>query len=161
MSTKLRFVLFTVLVVSALALTGCAGAISGNAVAPVASSAITTSMNYVDGSNTGPVYNVSVTVPDAWVGQLETQNLGNVLQFKTSDTGSLIFSIEALSATQYWQASGSYPAGHTNIVNLGDTYFVYHVPVDAYYSGLSAEDFQVLVAAVPEVIASFTAEAAK
>ncbi|MBK8987097.1 MAG: hypothetical protein IPM39_13635 [Chloroflexi bacterium] len=161
MSVKLRFVLFVVLVFGVLMLTGC-GAFGDNTIDPVQSSEITTTMRYLDGSTEGPAYDVSLMVPDAWVGQFVTQNLGNAVQFKYPVANpKLIFSIEALSATQYWQSSGSYPAGHTNIINLGDTYFVYHMPVDAYYSDLSPEEFQAFAALVPDIVASFTAVAVK
>lgn len=163
MSMKSRFVLFVVLV-AALVLTGCAGGFGGNEVTAVTAASVSATLQYVDGGKQGPAYNMTVTVPDDWVGVFDVQNTGNTLMFHyTKDVAepALVFSIEALSPTQYWKASGSYPASQTNIVNAGDTYFVYHLPIDTFYSGLSAEQLATLSAAVPGIVASFAAEAAQ
>jgi len=164
MFTKSRIALFTLLITVFLLLTGCVGSFGADQVAAVDSSVVSTAMHYVDGSTKGPVYNVSLAVPDAWVGQFTTRNVGNTVTFSYTPSegeSKLIFTIEALSPTQYWQASGSYPASQTNIVNLSDTYFVYHLPIDTFYSGLSQEQFLTFAEAVPDIVASFSAVAAE
>lgn len=161
MFNKSRFVLFLVLA-SVLLLTACAGPFGKNAVTQdVTAPTISVPMNFVEARQTGPVYDVSVTVPGDWVNQFSVRNVGNMVQFLYNDNGRerFVFSIEALSDKQYWQASGSYPASQVNIINLGDTYFVYHLPIDTFYSGLPAEQFQAFAAAVPEIVASFTVAA--
>ncbi|MCA9969857.1 MAG: hypothetical protein KC425_06560 [Anaerolineales bacterium] len=162
MSTKSRLVLVFMLLL-VLALSGCAGAFVKSEVQSIASQNFTATLGYVDGSETGPQYNISMAVPEDWVDELEVENLGNVLNFRTpiGGDGAYVFSIEALSAEQYWQASGSFPASQVNIVNLGDTFFVYHLPVDTFYSGLENVQFEALATAVPQVIASFAAEEAQ
>lgn len=164
MSMKARFVFVTLIVVMLL-LSGCAGAFGSRPeVQPVNSQTVTATLQYLDKAQRGPRYNVSVAVPAEWVNEFETVNTGNVLQFRytgESRKSGPLFYIEALSARQYWKASGSYPASQVNIVNRGDTYFVYHLPIDAFYSGLSPDALQVLSAAVPQVVASFTAESAE
>jgi hypothetical protein len=163
MSMKARFV-FVTLIMTVLLLTGCAGAFGGSEVTPVDSQTVTAPLQYLDRVQRGPLYNVSVDVPAEWVGEFEMLNTGNVLQFRyvgEAKKAGPLFYIEALSAKQYWKASGSYPASQVNIVNRGDTYFVYHLPIDAFYSGLSPDAFEALAAAVPQVVASFTAESAE
>lgn len=129
----------------------------------VESAEVMTTLQYVQGIEQGPAYNISLTVPDTWVGEVATRNEGNVLYFDYLGAGeetAPIFSIEALSPTQYWKQAGGYPGYYTNIVNQNDTYFVYHLPIDAYYSGLSAETFAALSQSVPEIVATFNAEMA-
>lgn len=163
MFVKSRFVLFTI-VLLVLGLTACAGAFGGNELEPVTAATVNTSLQYVDIGVTGPAYDVSFVVPNEWVGKFVIRNIGNVLVFNhTTDTGQSkpLFYIEALSDTQYWQASGGYPTSQTNIINLGDTYFVYHLPVDTFHSGLAEDEFQALAAAVPDIVASFSAQLAR
>lgn len=161
MFIKYRYNLIAVLLTTALLFTGCAGAFSSSELQTVTGSELTVQLQYLDRSEKGPVYNVSVQLPDAWAGKVVVQNLGNVLNFRAADTNGLLFSIEALSSRQYWKASGSYPASQVNIINRGNTYFAYHLPIDSYYSGLAPDDFAVYAAAVPDVIASFNAQAAR
>lgn len=158
---KSRLILFLVLV-SALLLTACAGPFGKNAVTETISSpTVSVPMSFLEARRTGPAYDVSVTVPGDWVNQFTVRNVGNMVQFNYNDNGRerFVFSIEALSDKQYWQASGSYPGSQVNIINLGDTYFVYHLPIDTFYSGLPAEQFQAFAAVVPDIIASFTVAA--
>ena len=68
-----------------------------------------------------------------------------------------IFYVEALSTSQYWQQNGAHPGSYTNIVNRGNTYFIYYLPIDVYYSGLSATEFATFAEAVPGIVASFSA----
>lgn len=165
MSVQKRFVVFIALVVFLLALTGCVGVFLGNDLQAIDSPLVTASMQYLEGPEVGAPYNVSVTVPDEWVGEFNVRNIGNVLYFEYTGEGSRgvseVFSIEALSMAQYWEQSGSYPGSYANLVNLGDTYFVYYLPIDAYYSGLSEEKFTSLTEMVPGIVASFTAESAE
>lgn len=147
-----------------LTLVGCGRAYSVSAedVAPVDSAEVTRTLQFLDGLEEGPQYTVSLTVPDAWVGNFQTRTAGNVLYFdytREDDLAAPIFSIEALSPAQYWQASGSYPAYQTNLVNKGDTFFVYTLPIDDYYSGLAEEALKDLSIRVPAVVRTFDAQA--
>lgn len=161
MFVKLRFSVVLVTAAMLMAVTGCAGIAVENPVVSVDSDTVVTQLNYVDGSEVGPAYDVSLTVPSDWVGQFEVRNVGNAIYFDYlpgSDVPAEIFFVEALSPLQFWEQNGNLPGSYTNVANLGDTYFVYHLPIDAYYSGLPEEQFAGLAEAVPGVIASFTAE---
>ncbi|MEZ4591147.1 MAG: hypothetical protein R3D55_08390 [Chloroflexota bacterium] len=159
---KSRIFLMALLALVVMGLAGCAGSFVSNETAPIDSETVSTQLQYVDGAEVGPLYNVEVAVPADWVGQFETRNVGNKLYFEyvTDAGGAEIFFIEALSSSQYWEQAGSHPGSYVNIVNRGDTYFVYHLPIDAYYSGLPDEEFLTFSAAVPEIVASFSAQAA-
>jgi hypothetical protein len=162
MFVRSRFVLFIVLSLI-LVLTACAGPFGKSETLPVDAATFSATMQYVDIGEIGPAYNVTLTLPDEWVGKMEVRNIGNSLAFnRIVDSGlsKPLFYIEALSSEQYWQSSGSYPASNTNIINLGDTFFVYSLPIDEFHSGLSAEDLSIVAAQVPAVIASFNVEAA-
>jgi hypothetical protein len=101
-------------------------------------------------------------VPADWVGQFETVNEGNTLVFNyitENDRRAPIFFIEALSRPQYWEQIGSYPGQYTNLVNTFDTYIIYHLPIDAYYSGLPRVEFEALAEDVPDIVASIQTEA--
>lgn len=159
MFLKIRFLL---LGIALFILVGCGGGPVEPQISPVDSNTVTTTMFYRDRLEAGPVYNVSITLPDEWVGQFQLRNRENVIFFDyvgESDKASPIFSIEALSSYQYWKQSG-YPGYYTNIVNKGDTYFVYHLPIDPYYSGLAEETFVTFSTAVPEIIQSVAVSAA-
>lgn len=164
MSSKSRVVLFTVLVVVLVMVTGCAGAFLGLEVSEVDDTAVTIPMQYLQGPEEGPLYNVSLNVPSDWVGNFRVRSVGNVAYFEytgASGEPAFIFSIDALSDEQYWKQSGSYPGSYQNIVNQGETYFIYHLPIDVYYSGLSETDFAAFTAEVPTVIESFQVESAQ
>lgn len=153
--------LFIVLLLTAV-LVGCIGGFERLSESEITDATFTTRMYFVQGNVAGPEYDVTVTVPDEWVGQFATRNVGNILYFDYTGEGTStaqIFTIEALSADQYWKQSGSYPGSYVNIVNRGDTFFIYNLPIDSHFSGLSDEDFQVLAEAVPQIIASFEASA--
>lgn len=161
MSNKLRVVLVTVSLVMLLLVTGCAGGFLGLDVAEVDDTAVTVPMQYLQGPEEGPMYNVSLNVPSDWVGSFRIRNVGNVAYFEyTGDTAqpALVFTIDALSNEQYWAQSGSYPGSYQNIINQDDTYFIYHLPIDTYYSGLSESQLATLSAEVPAVIESFEVE---
>lgn len=157
MVKQLRFVLFIVVVA---ALAGCGPGFVNNEVVSVDAAEVVSTMQYVDGPETGPAYTVSMVMPDEWVGEFAARNLGNViyLDYVGDGDAAAIFSVEALSPAQYWKASGSYPAYQTNLVNRGDTFFVYTLPVDAHYSGLSEEEFTAFAEMVPSVVETFSAE---
>jgi hypothetical protein len=159
MGRKVRFsFLVLVMVVFITLTTACGGAFLQNEVATIDSPTVSANLKYVEGANIGPAYDMSVTVPDSWVNNLEVQNVGNKLYFNLiQDVGAStqLFFIEALSENQYWDQAGAHPGSYVPIINQGDTYFIYHLPIDEYYSRLSAEELAAYSAAIPEVIASF------
>lgn len=159
---KSRVFLLGLLAVMVIGLAGCGGSFLGNETAPIDSETVTAQLQFADGAEVGPLYNVEVMVPADWVGQFETRNVGNKLYFEyaTESGGAEIFFIEALSVDQYWKQSGAHPGSYVNIVNRGDTFFIYHLPIDAYYSGLSEEEFLGFSEAVPGIVDSFSARAA-
>ncbi|MBK7894507.1 MAG: hypothetical protein WAS33_08110 [Candidatus Promineifilaceae bacterium] len=159
---KSRVFLLALLGLLVFGLVGCGGSFLANETLPIASETVTAQLQFVDGAEVGPMYDVEVVVPADWVGQFETRNVGNKLYFEyaTEAGGAEVFFIEALSMSQYWAQNGSHPGSYTNIVNRGDTYFIYHLPIDAYYSGLSDEDFSIFSAAVPGIVDSFSAQVA-
>lgn len=159
MLVKSRFIIFLVVII--LLLTGCAGMTVSEPIAAVDSETVTKQLQYVDGIKIGPLYNTSVTVPAEWIDNFETRSEGNTLYFDyitESGTPAQIFFIEALSPLQYWKQAGAHPGSYINLVNRGDTFFIYYLPIDNYYSGLSSEEFMPFAEAVPEIVASFTAE---
>lgn len=162
MLVKSRFIILLVVVALAITLTGCAG-VNVNTVATVDNQTVVAPLQFVDGIKVGPLYNLSVNVPQEWVGQFKLRSDGTKLYFDyvTAKGGSApIFFIEALSQSQYWEQNGSHPGSYANIINLGDTYFIYYLPIDAYYSGLPKSEFNTLAEAVPGIISSFSVEAA-
>jgi len=121
-------------------------------------------MQYLMRLEEGPLYNFTVNVPAEWVGKVTTRNLGNVLYFDYTADGTPaipLFSITALSEEQLWKQEGGYPAYYSSVLNTVDTYFVYHLPIDAYYSGISKARYTELVAGVPALMPSFTATRAQ
>lgn len=127
-------------------------------------------IQYLDDENIGPLYDISFTVPESWVGLFETSNYRNSIVFEyvippQDEDGfarrSPIFYVEALSNAQYWEQIGSYPGQYVNIVNTGDTYVIYHMPIEAYYSGLSEAEFEAFAAEVPAIVASIVANRAQ
>jgi hypothetical protein len=107
----------------------------------------------------GPTYLVSFSVPQAWLGVVEVRNEVNTLVFEVvidEFTRAPIFTVEALSEAQYWEQIGSYPGQYDNLKNSADTYFIYNLPIDAYYSGLPEEEFEEFASAVPGIVRSFS-----
>ncbi len=156
MKTRLTFF---VLALTLALLTGCAVSSSNNAKETL-SNDYSTTLQYADQSEKGPSYNVSLTLPDEWVEKFTVRNRGNAIVFDPIDNfnqQSQVLTIEALSMDQYWKMSGAYPNSHTNLMNMGDTYFVYYVPIDEYYAGVSEEELAAFSADVPEILASFVA----
>lgn len=162
MVTTSRFTVCLIIAALAFTLAGCAGT-NVNAVAPVDNQTFATQLQFIDGIKVGPLYNTTVNVPQEWVGRFRVRSLGNKLYFDyitESGSSAPIFFIEALSKSQFWQQNGAHPDSYVNIINRGDTFFIYYLPIDVYYSGLPKQEFTALAEAVPGVISSFTAEAA-
>lgn len=163
MFVKSRFIAVLVIAAIFIVLTGCAGVSVSNPEASVDSPTVAAQLQYVDGVKVGPLYNMSVTVPDTWVNQFKVRSVGNSLYFDyitPSGAAAPVFFIEALSSSQFWEQNGSLPGSYRSIVNQGETYFIYHLPRDSYYSGLSTEEFTALAETVPGIISTFTVQAA-
>lgn len=162
MAKQLQIILTAV--VLSLALSSCAGGAFGGfppQSLPIDEADVTRTVRYFDEGSLGPVYEISFTVPDAWVDSFETEQTGSIIAFNfvtPEGRRARLFTIEALSQQQFWEQNGSYPTQFTNILNTWDTYFIYNVPLDAFYSGLSDELYDELTAAIPGVIESFVAE---
>lgn len=128
-------------------------------VEPIENTTVTRTLQFIENNrDPGPAYSFSVEVPSDWVGQVETSRLENRITFEyLSEDGvrADLFFIDALSRPQYWQQVGSYPGDFNNVKNTYDTYFIYHLPLDAYYSGLDQAVFEEFAAQVPDIIASF------
>lgn len=169
MTKHLRWVVIGMLL---LALVGCRqhsfGGF-GNESIRLDDTVLTRSLQYLDNDEEGPMYTLSFTVPEAWVGEFVTINTGNQISFEyivqeenedenLRELRAPIFTVDALSNAQYWEQIGSYPGIYKNILNTADTYFIYQLPIDSFYSGLSDEDFEAFAEQVPGVIASFGAE---
>lgn len=163
MSAKSRLALLAGMSLVLLSLIGCGGSFIENEISPIVAETVSVQMQYLDGAELGPLYDVEVMVPADWVNQFETRNVGNKLYFTyLADDGvpAEIFYIEALSVSQYWDQNGPHPGSYTNIVNRGDTFFIYYLPIDSYYSGLDKTQFTVFAEKVPAIVASFNATVA-
>lgn len=161
MATQLRLVLFSM---ALLVLAGCSGSFGGytTTTEAVTEESVVRSLQFIDEGKLGPVYSVSFSVPSEWVGNIETRNNGNTIYIDylpAPGQRAPLFFVEALSQAQFWEQIGSYPGIYKDIVSTRDTHFIYFAPRDAYYSGLSEDLFQILSAQVPQVIASFQAQA--
>lgn len=162
MSLSFRIILLGIAIV---ALVGCNQYSFGSGESSVESvdqSTVVRELQYFDNNTEGPLYEVSLTVPDGWVGEFEILDRGNSLVFRylkdeDTKTGAPIFYLEALSNAQYWEQIGSYPGQYVNIANTADTYFIYHLPIDPFYSGLDEDEYEELADQVPDVIGSFEA----
>lgn len=123
----------------------------------------TRTIQYLDNSDEGPLYELTFTVPERWVDRFETLNRGNSILFRyfeneDDETGSPFFYIEALSNAQYWEQIGSYPQQYVNINNTADTYFIHDVPTFAHYSGIPEDEFDSYIAEMYDVARSVTIE---
>lgn len=156
-SISVMLVLSLVLVL----LAGCGRAYS--AVAPVVAVAteatVVSTVQYFDGLTEGPLYQVTVTLPDSLVGKIATRNIGNIVYFDYAEGNAPLFSIQALSRAQFWK-QGAYPGEFTNVATTKDTYFVHYQPIDAFYSGLPKETFAALSAEVPNILNTIAVVAA-
>lgn len=151
-----------IFIIIALLAAGCTQYTFGgddNKVEAIDDTVITRELRYLDNNTRGPVYEVVLEVPEEWVGSFETRTRGNSLVFNyftddDDETGSPIFFIDALSNAQYWEQIGSFPTQYKNIANTADTYFIYNLPLDDFYSGLPEDEFDDLADAVPAIIES-------
>ncbi len=156
---------FMILILIALfALAGCSEYTfggPGSEVELIENERVEFELRYLDNNDEGPRYDVALTLPDEWVGSMETLNRGNSVTFRYLDDdqeddeeGEPLFYIEALSNAQYWEQIGSYPGQFYSFKNTSDTYFIYHFPIDPYYSGLEEAQFDAFVDMLPDVFAS-------
>ena len=156
MVNRIRIILFSLLAIIILA--GCSGGGFPLVTEPIDSTTVVRQVQYFDRGAEGLPYEFSVTVPESWVDNFDTTNNGSVVTFRhvTEDGRSAaIFSIHALSFSQFWKQNGSYPQQFASVHTDWDTYWVSYHPQDAFYSGLSEEAYAELSAAVPDIIASF------
>lgn len=146
-------------------LAGCSrGQFGGYAqqIEPITDTEMVRMLQHFDGTDAGDLYTLSMSVPESWVGQFETRTEGNKIVFnylRESGSRAPIFTIEALSEAQYWKQIGSYPETHINLSNLDSTYFVYSVPKDAFYSGLTTDQFDAFAEQVRQAVTTFRVEA--
>jgi hypothetical protein len=163
MATRARFSIRTFLAMSALLgvlLAGCGSSAGsfGLDVELVDETTVARSVRYVEGQEEGPVYQISLTVPEEWVGNFITRNTGNVLYFDyLNEDGhpAPLFAIEALSFGQFWKQTGPYAGEQVGLRNTVNTHFVYRMPIDAYYSGLPQETFLAISEQVPGIFTTF------
>lgn len=147
-----------------LTLVGCGSRSFGGFgidVQPIDDIVVTRSIQYVEYNRVGPAYSVTFTVPESWVGQFQTRARGNTLVFEytgASEFGSPIFTVDALSNAQYWEQIGSFPGQYKNLLNTADTYIIYTLPIDSFYSGLPDAQFEEFASAVPTIVTSFDAQ---
>lgn len=168
MATRARYPIRTIVAMStllALLLAGCGLTADsfGLAVEPVGETTVVRSVRYIQGREEGPAYQLTLTVPDEWVGNFVTRNTGNVLHFDYvagSGEPAPLFSIEALSFGQLWMQTSSYAGEQVNVRSTLNTYFVYRMPIDAYYSGLPPETFEAITAQVPAVVSTLAVQVA-
>ncbi|MGF1507656.1 MAG: hypothetical protein ACFB51_21390 [Anaerolineae bacterium] len=160
MVAQLRLLALSIIL---LLLAGCAQeemTIIPDAVVGVNTQTITWPMQYFDNQEPGPIYDISLTVPEEWVDAFIIQASPNQLVFEyivDEDITARIFYVEALSEEQYWAQIGSYPGLIRNIRHTGDTYFIYYVPIYSFYAGLPEEEYEVFTQEVPSIIRSFDA----
>lgn len=147
-----------------LVLAGCGTARTfgdfGLTIENIDSNEVVRTVRYLDGDEAGPDYEVSFMVPDTWVGNFETRMDGNSIAFDfifEDNRRASIFFIDALSEAQYWAQIGSYPGLYENLYSDNNTFFVYHLPDDSYYSGLSADEYERLRAEASNVAVSLEA----
>lgn len=175
---KTRIVLFSL--VALLVLVGCgANRTALESTGAIDSTDVVAQVQYLDGPTEGPMYEISMTVPEEWVGQFEVANYGNRIVFEylqpldADDQADLeageevrrrksqILWIDVLSRAQYWEQIGSYPGDWINILFTADTYFAYQrvdgLPDLVTLSGLPEDDYFELIESVPGIIASFDA----
>lgn len=160
MALKLRFIMLGCVL---LLLSGCVrtfGTIEPQA-KPVADKAVVIPIQYVEGQKAGPAYNVSVTLPDDWVGKFETSSESNIVYFNYDAPNGVkapIFAISALSKLQYWKQMGSYSGSYHALQTRDDTFFVYSLLSTNYYSGIDKAKYDELSKQVADVVGSFNAQ---
>lgn len=160
MAIKLRFIMLGCVL---LLLSGCVrtfGSIEPQE-KPVAEKAVVIPVQYLEGQKVGPVYNVSVTLPDDWVGQFVTSSEGNMIYFNYDAKNGVkapIFSITALSPLQYWKQMGSYAGSYHGLQSRDNTFFVYSQLSTNYYSGIDKAKYDALAKQVPDIVSTFNAQ---
>lgn len=163
MIARFRFVLVFAALLGALVLAGCnVGDVEfEESTVPVTNTTVEEVLRFVDMDEVGPEYIVRMTLPEDWVGDFQMRVSGNRLFLDLvidEDTTANIFFLEALSEAQYWEQIGSYPGTFFNVRNTADTYFTYYVPVFAFYTGLTEEEFETYTSEVPAIVQSFSSE---
>lgn len=152
-----------VLVLSMLLLLVAGCGRSFTAVEPVVAVAteatVVSTLQYLDSLKAGPLYQVTVTLPDSLVGKIATRNTGNIVYFDYVEGNAPLFSLQALSRNQFWK-QGAYPGEFTNVANTKDTFFVHYQPIDVYYSGLPQDTFTALSAEVAGILSTVNVVAA-
>ncbi|MCU0511912.1 MAG: hypothetical protein MUE40_05000 [Anaerolineae bacterium] len=147
-----------------LLLAGCGGGAFGGLPLTsdsVSGTTVSRQVRYFDEGEAGPAYTFSVTVPESWVGRVTTTSNGSLVTFNyVTDAGRAapLFTIHTLSESQYWAQNGNEPTRFGNLAVTRETYFIYNVPLDAYYSGLPKAQFDALVAEIPAIVASFSVQ---
>lgn len=142
-------------------LTGCGRAFGAFQIVeePVTQTEVTGPLRFAEGLETGPVYEFSMVVPEEWVSRFVVRNNGNTATFvymQSPDRPAPIFTVQALSARQFWEQVGSYPGQYQDLIFTGDTYFIYSLPLDAFYSGLPREEYAALAEQVRAAVTSFS-----
>lgn len=158
--SRLTASITTLLCAALLLITGCgqSSAAFGSGIDVVQDSSVARSIQYVDGRTEGPLYSFALNVPDEWMDQFVTRSAGNVVYFDyigETEQPAPIFRIEALSESQFWEQQGSYPGQQFTVLSTAETYFIYYLPIDAFYSGLNKLKFEELAGQVPEVMSTF------
>lgn len=152
---------FIVIFALAVMLAGCGTGTWGSLnqeVQAVEGTEVSVTLRYIDTNRVGPDYTLTLTLPEEWAGKFQTRNRRNTVIFEYigERRAHPIFTIDALSNAQYWNQIGSLPGQFTAFANTADTYLIYHVPIDAFHSGLPAAEFRALAAQVPDLIATHT-----
>lgn len=128
---------------------------------PVDAASVVRMMQYGDSLEQGPQYNVSLELPDDLAGQLVTHNSGNILRFEyinEREKAVPLFRLEALSEEQYWKQIGGYPGQVRTLRNMGDTFFIASMPIDAFYSGLDADTYKGMVESITDALTTVSIE---
>ena len=143
-----------------MSLSGCAGGAFGGFIPRtegIADQVVVRELGYFDQGQFGPTYSFAITIPEEWVGSFSTTSNGSVLTFNyvtPSGRTAPIFTIHALSRGQFWEQNGNEPTQYTNLKATPDTYFIYNLPIDSFYSVLSAEEYDIIAAQFPGILAS-------
>ncbi|MGJ3239658.1 MAG: hypothetical protein ACFE0Q_13190 [Anaerolineae bacterium] len=154
--------IFMLYLATLLVLSGCAGGAFGgigSVTEAVDNQVVVREVQSFERGTSGRPYEISLTVPEEWVGSFDTVNNGSVVTFRRTDANGYsapVFYIHVLNFEQYWMQNGSYPGDYRQLASVGDTYFVYNAPVESYYSGLGEEEYQEFLATVDEVLTTFS-----
>ncbi|MEM9953273.1 MAG: hypothetical protein AAF846_16830 [Chloroflexota bacterium] len=163
MLTRTRILVLAITLM--MILSACAGGAFGgigSVTEAIDSQDVVRELQWFERGELGQLYEVSLTVPEDWVDTFQTVNNGAVLTFnRLDDNGNAfpVFSIHTLSFDQQWEQGGSYPGDYRNIYNDPETmtYFYFHAPAEAFYSRLTSDDYDALLAVVADVMTTFEA----